>query len=80
MGKNASEEEEELNFLRQNAQELEDLRRNENNLLEAQVRSDSSQFLKSELDNAILEIRNEYERNNTKEHTHEQQVQEKEPN
>jgi hypothetical protein len=80
LGKNASEEEEELNFLRQNAQELEDLRRNENNLLEAQVRSDSSQFLKSELDNAILEIRNEYERNNTKEHTHEQQVQEKEPN
>lgn len=55
--------EEELNFLRQrHSQELDDLR--QNSFLD--VGMDSSQFFKSELANAIREIRNEYESiNNT---------------
>lgn len=53
--------EEELNFLRQrHAQELEDLR--QNSFLD--IGLDSSQFFKSELANAIREIRNEYEQIN----------------
>lgn len=54
--------EEELSFLRQmHAQELEDLR--QKSFLD--VGLDSSQFFKSELANAIREIRNEYEQINT---------------
>ena len=54
--------EEELSFLRQmHAQELEDLR--QKSFLD--VGLDSSQFFKSELANAIREIRNEYETINT---------------
>ena len=53
--------EEELSFLRQmHAQELEDLR--QKSFLD--VGLDSSQFFKSELANAIREIRNEYEQIN----------------
>lgn len=53
--------EEELNFLRQmHTQELEDLR--QKSFLD--VGLDSSQFFKSELANAIREIRNEYEQIN----------------
>jgi intermediate filament protein if len=54
--------EEELSFLRQmHAQELEDLR--QKSFLD--VGLDSSQFFKSELANAIREIRNEYEQINS---------------